>query len=137
VQIPIKARRDEKEVGGVGLLPSRTCTRCAHTYTPGLDAVCPDWPRRSRTRPVPPILLRLVQSRHNQSQQDRTGAVGARRDVTGRVGGTRPDVAHPVQTLTCVYASLSKDLAPILYRVLAASAWSNYSTIQQLKVRSQ
>ena len=103
-----------------------------HTYA---------WAGRDVSRLVPPAgrdpsipLLRLVQFCHDQSQQDYAGQDQS--EQLRRYETAPPDAARPVQAL-CVYASLGKHLAPILNQLLAASAWSNCSTIQQLKVRSQ
>jgi len=83
-------------------------------------------PEEDATRPSHLAPTCLVSSR----------PVAARRDEIGRVGGTRPDVARPCRRLH-VYASLSKDLAPTLYRVLAASVWSNYCSTINTATESQ
>jgi len=97
VRIPIKARRDERAVEGVGLLPSRTCTRTelsikvrVHIYAwtgRGVFRLAP--PEKDATRPSHLAPTCLVSSR----------PVAARRDEIGRVGGTRPDVARPCRRL--------------------------------------
>jgi len=104
VRIPIKARRDERDVRGVGLLPSRTCTRTelsikvrVHIYARtgrGVSRLAPPEPdatRPSHLAPTCPVSSRPVAARQDGASRSKTGRDGPRRRHSSGRGPSRSD----------------------------------------------